>query len=46
VDLYAAYLYNNTSDNMHKTIDNALFTTRMKAINEFVAEDKKTEYLF
>lgn len=46
VDLFAATSYSNDFDNMHKTLDNLTFTTRMQAINEFVAEDKKTEYIF
>lgn len=46
VDLFAATSFDNDFDNMHKTIDNLLFPTRMKAIDEFVPEDKKTEYMF
>lgn len=44
VDLFAATSYGNDFDNMHLTVDNLCFATRMKAITEFVAEDKKTEY--
>ena len=35
----------NDFDNMHKTVDNLTFFTRMKAIKEFVPEEKKLEYL-
>lgn len=46
VDLFAATSYSNNFDNMHKTLDNLTFTTRMQAINEFVAEDKKQNTYF
>lgn len=46
VDLFAATSYSNDFDNMHKTVDNLTFSTRMKAIREFVPEEKKTEYRF
>lgn len=46
VDLFAATSFSNDFNNMHKTIDNLTFWTRMKAIREFVPEDKKTEYKY
>lgn len=46
VDIFAATSYSNDFDNMHKTVDCLTFPTRMKAIREFVPENKKTEYYF
>lgn len=46
VDLFAATSYRNDFDNVHKTVDSLTFPIRMKAIREFVPEDKKTEYYF
>ena len=46
VDLFAATSYSNNFDNMHKTIDNLTFSTRIQAIQEFVHEEKRMEYLF
>ena len=44
VDLFAATSYGNDFDNMHLTVDNLTYATKMKAISEFVTEDKKLEY--
>lgn len=46
VDLFAATSVSNDFDNMHKTVDNLTFPTRMQAIEEFVAKEKRTEYRF
>lgn len=46
VDLFAATSFSNDFSNMHKTVDNLTFSTRMKVIDEFVPKEKKTEYRF
>lgn len=46
VDLYAATSYSNDFDNVHKTIDCLTFSTKIHAINEFLPEEKKFEYVF
>lgn len=46
VDLFAATAYSNNFDNMHRTVDNLTFSTRIQAIQEFVSKDKRAEYLF
>lgn len=46
VDLFAATSFSNDFDNMHRTIDNLNFSTRMEAIREFVPKEKQTEYYF
>lgn len=46
VDLFAATSFSNNFPNMHKTIDNLTFKTRMTAIQEVVPDELKTEYTY
>lgn len=45
VDLFAALSFENDFPNVHLTIDNLSFPTRLKAIYEFVPKSQRLEYL-